>query len=128
MNIRISALLLGALAWVLSLSACSGVSVTLRYGTDGEPEYFIECTDQPMSSCYRKALRACPGGYYLVKEEQIPQGAKSGSAFGSWTHIGGSASKTTTSFINRVVVRCKRDEAQQPDAEPQRQDTRPQPQ
>ncbi|MFA6317016.1 MAG: hypothetical protein WC943_06320 [Elusimicrobiota bacterium] len=102
-------LILGAWTAALCLAGCTGTTSTLRYGTDGEPEHFIECIDQPMSSCYRRAMRACPAGYVLVKEESIPAGAKSGSAFGSWTHVGGSSSKMTTSFINRVVVRCKDD-------------------
>ncbi|MBI5208695.1 MAG: hypothetical protein HY927_01830 [Elusimicrobia bacterium] len=97
-------------AWgaaLLSAAACSGVRSSLRYGPDGQREYFVECTDLPLTYCYDRALKLCPGGYFLVKEEQIPQGAKSGSAFAQWTHIGGTSNKTTTSFMNHVVVRCK---------------------
>ena len=95
-----------------ALSGCSGVNSSLRYGADGQPEHFIECTGVPMSRCYSRALSSCPQGYFLVNESQIPTGAKSGSVWGRYKAVGGQAGSQETTWKNQLVVRCK------PGAEP----------
>lgn len=102
---RLSLILAGAA--LLGAAGCSGVTSSLRYGTDGQPEFFIECSNRPMADCYEKALALCPAGYFLVGESQTPHGSKSGSLFGSAKHVGGAAANTQVTFKNQLIVRCK---------------------
>ena len=88
------------------LAGCAGVTTTLRYGTDGQPESFIDCSGQPLARCYDTALETCPLGYVLVKESQTPAGTAGGSIWGYLSHIGGSTNTTEVRFQNHVV-RCK---------------------
>ncbi|MCX5795549.1 MAG: hypothetical protein NTY77_08665 [Elusimicrobia bacterium] len=100
-----TAVLFGAA--LLAAAGCSGVNSTLRYGADGQPEFFVECTGQPMSSCYRKALELCPQGYFLVENSQTPGGTKSGGLFGRTQHVGAETGNTMVVWKNQVAVRCK---------------------
>lgn len=100
-----TAILFGAA--LLAAAGCSSVNSTLRYGADGQAEFFIECSGQPMASCYRKALELCPQGYFLVTESQSPGGTKSGGVFGHTQHVGAQTGNTTVVWKNQLVVRCK---------------------
>jgi hypothetical protein len=102
-----------ALRWMAAglttaaLAGCSGVTSTLRYGVDGQPEYFVDCSGKRLARCYDQALETCPQGYFLVKESQMPEGNTSGSIWGRMFHLGASANNTEVKFQNYVVVRCK---------------------
>ena len=91
---------------LLGAAGC-GTTSALRYGADGQPEYFVECSKKPMADCYKQALRLCPQGYFLVSESQTPGGTKSGSIFGGAKGVGGAASNTEVTWKNQLVVRCK---------------------
>jgi hypothetical protein len=101
---RMSALLFAA--GLLGAAGC-GTTYALRYGADGQPEYFVECSKRPMADCYRQALRLCPQGYFLVSESQTPGGTKSGSIFGGGKNVGGSAGSSEVTWKNQLVARCK---------------------
>lgn len=90
-----------------SLAGCGGAHSTLRFGRDGEPERFIDCSGAPMSRCYERALADCPQGYRLVEESQTPAGNKNGSIFGGVKHVGGTSSNSEVTFKNQIVIRCK---------------------
>ena len=92
---------------VTVLAGCSSVTTTLRYGSDGQPEYFIDCSGKPLGRCYEAALDTCPLGYYLVKEGQTPAGATGGSIWGNLIRLGAATNSTDVKFQNHVVVRCK---------------------
>ncbi len=96
-----------AAAFISFLLAGCGANAVLRYGPDGEPEYFIECSNKPMSDCYKKALRVCPQGYFLVAAKETPQGTKTGSVFGRWKSVGGTKGDSEIKWKNQVIVRCK---------------------
>jgi hypothetical protein len=98
-----------ALFFAAGLPAAAGCGTTsaLRYGADGQPEYFIECSKKPMADCYKKALSLCPQGYFLVSESQTPGGTKSGSIFGGGKHVGGQTGSSEVTWKNQLVVRCK---------------------
>ncbi|MBI5239850.1 MAG: hypothetical protein HY926_05220 [Elusimicrobia bacterium] len=100
---------LTTLAFVTALLGAvgCGANATLRYGRDGQPEYFIECSKKPMASCYEAALKQCPQGYFLVEESQTPGGTKSGSIFGGGKNVGGQAGSSEITWKNQLVVRCK---------------------
>ena len=100
----LTALMFGAT--LLAAAGC-GANVALRYGRDGQPEYFIECSKQPMTNCYKAALDRCPQGYFLVEESQTPGGTKAGSVFGHVPHVGAETSSTEVTWKNQLVVRCK---------------------
>lgn len=93
-------------AGLLGAAGC-GANATLRYGRDGQPEYFIECSRKPMAVCYEAALKRCPQGYFLVEESQTPGGTKSGSIFGGAKNVGASAGSSEITWKNQLVVRCK---------------------
>jgi hypothetical protein len=99
--------LLAGLAAVLAFSACSAVSSTLRYGADGQPEFFIDCSGTAMTKCYDRALELCPQGYFLEKDSQVPGGAHEGGVSGRTKHLGAQARDTSITWKNQVVVRCK---------------------
>ena len=84
-----------------------GAKAVMRYGADGEPEYWIDCSNKTMEPCYRKALKLCPHGYYLVQEKETPQGSKSGSVFGRWKSVGGQKADQEIKWKNNLVIRCK---------------------
>lgn len=90
----------------LGLTAC-GATAVRRYGHDGEPEFFIDCSNKPMTLCYRKALSACPQGYYLVESKETPQGSKSGSVFGRLKRVGATKADNEIKWKNQLIVRCK---------------------
>ena len=103
-----SSFLIPAFALAAALAAgCGGAHSTLRYGHDGQPERFIECSGQPMSRCYDQALADCPQGYYLVEDSQVSGGTKGGAMFGKVKHIGASAHSTEITWKNQLVIRCK---------------------
>ena len=54
---------------VLMLGGCA--SAQKVYGPDGNEYVRISCDGSaiPMSTCYKKALKVCPGGYYLAGEQ-----------------------------------------------------------
>jgi hypothetical protein len=79
----------------------------LWYGTDGQPEFLIDCSGKPLARCHDKALDICPQGYFLVRESQTPGGTKSGSIFGHLPYVGASGNDTDVKFQNHVVVRCR---------------------
>ena len=91
---------------LLGAAGC-GANVALRYGRDGQPEYFIDCSKKPMTDCYAAALTRCPQGYFLVEESQTPGGTKSGSIFGGAKGVGGAATSSEVTWKNQLVVRCK---------------------
>jgi hypothetical protein len=93
----------------LFLAGCSGVTTTLRYGADGQPETFIDCSNKPMARCYKKALVVCPQGYFLVEKSETPGGNNSGGIFGHTHGVGAQMDSTTIKFKNELVVRCKPD-------------------
>ncbi|MDD5657200.1 MAG: hypothetical protein PHF00_08090 [Elusimicrobia bacterium] len=107
-------LLFAAGAGALGAAGCAGVSSILRYGADGQAEYFVDCSGRGMTSCYARALRHCPQGYFLVKDKQVADGSKSGSFWGSYKAVGGAANNTRTNWKNQVVVRCKAPGAEAP--------------
>ena len=100
-------LLCSAVIALSGAAGCSGVSSILRYGADGQPEYFVDCSGRPMTSCYSRALNHCPQGYFLVKDEQVPDGSKSGTIWGQYKAVGGAANNVQTNWKNQVVIRCK---------------------
>jgi hypothetical protein len=80
---------------VAALAAFLGgcVHVDSSTGADGRPQYTIDCNGEP-SSCFDKAGKLCPGGYYLVER-------RSGSSEVPYT--GGIIAAPTT----RLVIECK---------------------
>jgi hypothetical protein len=100
---------LTALTFGAALLAAAGCGTTsaLRYGADGQPEYFVDCSKEPMAKCYKQALRLCPQGYFLVTESQTPGGTKAGSVFGHMSHVGAETNSTEVTWKNQLVVRCK---------------------
>jgi hypothetical protein len=101
-------------AAALALAGCSGVSSTLRYGADGQAEYFIDCSGKPMTRCYERALELCPQGYFLTKESEVAAGTKGGGVFGRTKHVGAESHDAQTTFKNEIAVRCKPGGAQAP--------------
>ncbi len=105
---RNEALFFGAAGLTLMLlTGCAGAHSTVRYGADGEAERYIECSGQPMSACYRAAIRDCPQGYRLIEDSQTAAGTKSGSVFGTYKTVGGTSSNTQIVFKNQLIIRCK---------------------
>ncbi len=98
--------LAAATALAMALAGC-GANAVLRYGPDGEPEYFIDCSNKPLGDCYKKALRVCPQGYFLIQAKETPQGSKTGSVFGRWKSVGGAKADQEIKWKNHLVVRCK---------------------
>ncbi len=83
----------------LLLTGCA--SSSLMYGADGEQQYNIECNGSlnPMSTCYKKALKLCPNGYYLTDQQKTVDGP---FVFGGPMHasMGQRVSKS-------ITIKCK---------------------
>jgi len=80
-------------AVALAVSLCGCVDVTSATGADGRPQYTIDCNGEP-GSCFDKAGKLCPGGYYLNER-------RAGSSEVPYT-AGVIAAPTT-----RLVIQCK---------------------
>lgn len=96
-----------SLASALALGGCSGANSSVRYGPDGQQEYFVDCSGKPMTRCYGRALQLCPQGYFLVQDSQVPGGSHSGGIFGHTKHVSGESRDTEITWKNQLIVRCK---------------------
>jgi hypothetical protein len=81
------------LAVGLAVLLCGCVDVTSSTGADGRPNFIIDCNGEP-DSCFDKAGKLCPGGYYLNER-------RTGSSEVPYT-AGVIAAPTT-----RLIVECK---------------------